>query len=104
MLLTLCKDRLNENEEESMKALRDFFDGETNAFDGYDSLAKLSGYNKMNEVMNIFAQKIISNLMTSSVSGKEEDKKIVDLSLEVLNQFFQNRYACQLMTQLHVLK
>ena len=53
-------------------------------------LAKLSGQNNMEEILETFAQKIIQNLMTSAVSDKEEDKRIVDLSLEVFSTYLNN--------------
>ena len=53
-------------------------------------LAQLSGQNNMEEILDIFAQKIISNLMTSASSDKEEDRRIVDISLEVFNAYLNN--------------
>ena len=53
-------------------------------------LAQLSGQSGMEDILDIFAQKIISNLMTSAVSDKVEDKRIVDLSLEVFAAYLNN--------------
>ena len=56
----------------------------------YDILAKLSGQNSIDDILDVFAQKIISNLMTSAESEKEEDKRIVDLSLNVFSTYLNN--------------
>ena len=44
----------------------------------HDILAQLSGYNSMEEILDIFAQKIIRNLMTSTVDDDGDEKRIVD--------------------------
>ena len=78
-MATIVEDLQNEGDEE--EGLR--FESTAT----YDLLARLSGQNTMGEVLDIFAQKIISNLMTSAESDEEEDKRIVDLSLEVFSNY-----------------
>ena len=78
------------NEPECDDAL-ETFDGVYNeSKTAYHMLAQLSGQNNMEEILDIFAQKIISNLMTSASSDKEEDRRIVDISLEVFNAYLNN--------------
>lgn len=54
----------------------------------------------MQEVLEIFAQKLVQNLMTSANSTSEEHIRLVDLSLEVLSQFLNNTVSCRQLSEL----
>ena len=71
-LVALADSLLDEGKESDSETVK----YETKA--SYDVLARLSGHNTMEEVLEIFAQKIIRNLMTSSVDDEGEEKRIVD--------------------------
>ena len=58
----------------------------------------------MEEILDTFAQKIISNLMTSAAFEKEEDKRIVDLSLEVFSTYLNNSVSSRQLAALPVVK
>lgn len=58
----------------------------------------------MQEVLEIFAQKLVQNLMTSANSTSEEHIRLVDLSLEVLSQFLNNTVSCRQLSELQVIK
>lgn len=58
----------------------------------------------MLDILEIFLQKIIQNLMTSAGSQKREDSRIVDISLEVFASYLNNAVACRQIAQLDVVK
>lgn len=92
------------NEPEADDAL-DTLDGVYNeSKTAYHMLAQLSGQNNMEEILDIFAQKIISNLMTAAVADTEEAKRIVDLSLEVFSSYLNNSVSSRQLAALPVVK
>ena len=97
-LISLGDSLLDDNDEEEDSSLK----YETKS--SYDKLAQLSGYNSMAEVLDVFTQKIISNLMASSANDKGENKWIVDLSLEVFSEYLHNRSTCRQLTALPIVK
>lgn len=70
----------------------------------YQILAQLSGFNEMKEILAVFAEKMIQNLMTSCESTQEEHRQIVDLTLEVLSSYLINSNACKHISELPVVK
>ena len=51
----------------------------------YAMLAKMSGQSNMQEVLDIFAQKLVQNLLNSATSDTTDNRRLVDLSLDVLS-------------------
>ena len=49
----------------------------------------------MTDVMEIFAQKLIINLLASANSLNGEHMKVVDYSLDTLAQYLNNTVACR---------
>lgn len=75
---TLC-------EEPEGEAALDTIEGIYNeSRSSYQMLAKLSGQNTMQEVLEIFATKFVQNLLGSNDSTDLDQVRIVDLSLDVL--------------------
>ena len=58
----------------------------------------------MEDVLNIFAQKIIMNLQTQAQSSKVEDFKLIDSALEVLTSYLQNSISHRLFVSLPMVK
>ena len=61
----------------------------------FNTIAQLIGFSKMTDVMEIFAQKLISNLLASANSLNGEHMKVVDYSLDTLAQYLNNTVACR---------
>ena len=58
----------------------------------------------MEDILDIFAQKIILNLQTSAQQNKSEDKRIVDISLEVFSTYLCNSISSRQLVALPVVK
>lgn len=58
-------------------------------------LAVLCGQKTMPDLLEIFVDKIVQNLMSSSGSPKLEERRLVDLTLEVFNTFLTNHVSCK---------
>ena len=67
-------------------------------------LAKMSGQQSMQEVLDIVAQKLVQNLMSSGESSDPEHIRIVDLSLDVLSQYLNNSVSLRHLSELPMLK
>lgn len=73
-------------DEPEGEAVVDSIDGVYNeSKSAYSMLAKLSGFSNMQEVLEIFATKLVQNLLTSNNTQDQEHIRIVDLSLDVLS-------------------
>jgi len=53
------------------------------------------GYQTLPEILEVFAEKLVSNLMSSADSTKEEHRRIVDVSLDTLSSYLNNTVACR---------
>ena len=69
-----------------------------------DMVARLCGYTTMQSILEIFAQKIVQNLVSSAGSSEAEHMKIVDLTLSVLNTFLINQASCKKLAQVQVIR
>lgn len=73
------------SEEPEGEAALDTIEGVYNETkSAYGTLAKLSGHQTMQEILEIFATKLVQNLLRSTDSSDRDQVQIVDLSLEVL--------------------
>lgn len=73
------------SEEQEGEAALDTIEGVYNETkSAYGTLAKLSGHQTMQEILEIFATKLVQNLLRSTDSSDRDQVQIVDLSLEVL--------------------
>ena len=97
-LIALADSLLEEGREEGSEPTKQ----DNNA--SYDVLARLSGHNTMGEILEMFAQKIIRNLMSSSVDDEGGEKRIVDQSLDVFCEYLTNRVSSRQLTALPVVK
>ena len=96
---------MKESDEESCKALKDFFSNEDTEFKHqYHMVAQLSGQQTMNEVLEILSHKIFANLLTSTSGDKSENKQLIDLSLQVFNMYLANKLSCRQLVSLPVVK
>ena len=92
------------NNEEADDAL-EVLDGVYNESKvAYHMLAQLSGQNSMEEILEIFAQKIISNLQTQASPDKPEEKRLVDISLEVFSTYLCNSISSRQLVALPIVK
>lgn len=71
---------------------------------GYQALANLAGFTQMEDILSLFADKLVGNLMASAESQTPEHMRIVDLSLEILSSYLDNTTACRLLASLPVVK
>lgn len=63
-----------------------------------DVLAKLMQFESMNQILEIFSEKIINNLIHSHYFIDEEEKKIVvNHSLDSLNRLINTVSSCRLI-------
>jgi exportin-7 len=58
----------------------------------------------MSEVLNIFVQMCINNLMTSEKSESIDDQRICDQSLDVFSSYLNNTSACRQISQLEIIR
>ena len=58
----------------------------------------------MQIILEIFAQKIVQNLIQSAGSTEDEHMKIVDLTLTVLSSFLQNTNSCKKLAQIPIVR
>ena len=66
----------------------------------YHIIAQLSYKQTMNEIIHIFAQKILFNLMGSTESDEPELLKLVDQSLNIFHQFLTSTVTSSHMTSI----
>ena len=70
----------------------------------YQNLAQLLGYNSMEDILNIFAQKIIINLQASAQPNQAEDLKLIDSALDVFTSYLQNSISHRQFVSLPIVK
>lgn len=58
----------------------------------------------MQAILEVFAQKMIGNLMHSADKDSLAHSRIVDLSLEVLSSYMTNSVACKQLSLIPVIK
>ena len=56
----------------------------------------------MPECLEIFVEKIVQNLMSSANSPKVEERRIVDLALDVFNHYLCNHVSCRQIAALPI--
>ena len=69
-----------------------------------DKIAQLCGYQNIQTVLDVFAQKIVQNLISSSGSNEQEHVRIVDLTLAVLSNFLGNSHSCKKLANVPVIR
>jgi hypothetical protein len=69
-----------------------------------DKVAQLCGYQNIQTVLDIFAQKIVQNLISSAGSTEAEHMRIVDLTLSVLSNFLSNSHSCKKLANVPVIR
>lgn len=67
-------------------------------------IAQLAGHQNMEQILEIFSQKIIGNLMFSQDKVSDANLRTVDLSLDVLSQYITSTIACRSLSQIPVIK
>ena len=67
-------------------------------------LAQLCGQQNLPSCLEIFINKIVTNLMSSADSQKTEEKRIVDQALDVFNHYLSNHVSCRQISALPVTK
>ena len=58
----------------------------------------------MKDILDIFAEKLIQNLMSSAESTQDEHRRIVDQTLDVMAQYLMNSASCRKLAELEVIK
>lgn len=58
----------------------------------------------MSSCLEIFVEKIVSNLMSSADSPKLEEQRVVDLALDVFTHFLSNQVSCRQISALPMAK
>lgn len=58
----------------------------------------------MQEVLEIFATKLVQNLLSSGESSDPENMRIIDLSLDVLSQYLNNSVSLRHLSEVPMLK
>jgi hypothetical protein len=69
----------------------------------YNHIAGLMDFAEMQEVMGVFAQKILENLLYTN--GSDDDgKRVIETTLNVLDHFISTQTSCRMFCKLEVIQ
>jgi len=101
-ILLIGQQHLNNKEEED-DDLDTFQKIDSDAQKSYNAIAQMMDFTDMLQIMGIFAEKILQNLVYAS-SEKEEDKRLVDVTLDVFDIFVYTSSSSKMLCRLEIIQ
>ena len=69
----------------------------------YNHIAALMDFQEMQEVMTVFAQKILENLIYTN-GGDDDGKRVIETTLNVLDHFISTQTSCRMFCKLDIIQ
>ena len=103
-ILMLCSTLYQERNGEVEGEADNLSDVDPESSTSLSMLAQLCGQQSMSACLEIFIDKIVHNLMSSTDSAGIEERRIVDDALDTFNNYLCNHVSCRQIASLPVTK